>query len=269
MTARFKLGWVYLAGLPCTRHEAAPGLLTSFGRDECSLRVPRKTGMSHILDRPASLFLALGTLVVCAAGPAWAQGLIDGGFESYSVSSGGFVQPASGPWLFANDAGVVEPYAPNSSGGVLNTWSATFAPVEGQQYTSTYATLDSLRQAVTFTAAGQYRISVFAAAPSGSLTIPSVGTFVLDDGEFTFLLNNAAIGSVQTVPAGSGWSLFSADFTVAAPGDFQVGVRNTKVGSYFVNYDAFALEPIPEPTVLRLFLMLGVGVMVGRVSRWR
>src|SRR6185295_16762179 len=146
-----------------------------------------------------------------------AQSLSDPGFEGYNVSSGNFLQPSSGAWLFNNDAGVVEPPAPNSSTGPLNTWSATFAPVEGQQYASTYAGGDSIRQLLSFSAAGDYRLSVYAAAPSGSVTIPSVGSFALGNGEFTFTLGASAIGSPQTVVAGSTWSLFTVDFSIATP----------------------------------------------------
>jgi len=224
--------------------------------------------MRHILHH-AALVAVLGALFTHSTSTVQGQVLVDGGFESYAVNSGGFVQPVSGPWLFANDAGVVEPFAPNSSGGALNTWSATFAPVEGQQYASTYAALDSLRQVVSFTTAGLYRMSVSAAGPSGSLTIPSVGTFTLGDGEFTFLFDNTPVGSLQTVSAGSSWSLFSADFTVTAPGDYQVGVRNTRSAPYFINYDAFAVEPVPEPAVLQLALALGAGVVVRRALRGR
>lgn len=225
--------------------------------------------MSNVLHRGAVLVALLSALFAGATDTAQGQMLTDGGFENYVVNSGGFVQPGLGPWLFANDAGVVEPFAPNSSGGALNTWSATFPAIEGQQYASTYATLDSLRQVVSFPAAGPYRISVFAAGPSGSLTIPSVGTFTLGDGEFTFLFNNTPVGSLHIVPAGSSWSSFIADFTVATPGAYQVGVRNTRAAPYFVNYDAFMVEPVPEPAVLPLSLALGVGVLVVRAFRWR
>ena len=60
-------------------------------------------------------------------------------------------------------------FAGNSSTGPLNTWSATLAAVDGQQYASTYAGSDSIRQLVTFATAGQYEISVYAVSPSGSL----------------------------------------------------------------------------------------------------
>src|SRR6185369_1994372 len=85
------------------------------------------------------------------------QTLTDPGFEAYTVNSGGFVRPATGPWSFGNDAAVVKPPAPNSSTGPLNTWSATFAAIDGQQYASTYAGGDSIRQFVSFDAAGLYR----------------------------------------------------------------------------------------------------------------
>jgi len=187
------------------------------------------------------------------------QTMTDPGFENYSVTNGGFVQPASGPWLFGNDAGVVEPPAPNSSTAPLNTWSATFAPVEGLQYASTYAGADTLRQLVSFSAAGDYQLSVFAAAPNGTLTIPSLGTFTLESGEFTFTLGNAAIGSVHPVPAGTSWSLFTADITIPAPGNYLLGIRNTLSAPYFINYDAFAIEPVPEPSAIALLLVGALG----------
>jgi len=183
------------------------------------------------------------------------------------VNPGGFIQPASGVWLFGNDAGVVEPPAPNSSTGPLNTWSATFSPVDGQQYASTYAGSDTIRQSVTFGAAGDYRLSVYAAVPNGAVTIPSVGTFALGSGEFTFTLANAAIGNLHTVPAGSGWSLFTADFTIGAPGDYQLGVRNTASAPYFINYDAFAIEPVPEPSPVALGLLGAVCVAIRATRR--
>ena len=192
----------------------------------------------------------------------YGQQFTDPGFETYAVNPGGFLQPTSGSWLFSNDGGVVEPPAPNSSTGPLNTWSATFAPVEGQQYASTYAAGDTIRQSVAFNAAGDYRISVFAVAPTGTVTIPSVGTFALGDGEFTLTLGGAAIGSLHTVPAGANWSLFSADFNIATPGNYQLGVRNTVPSPYFINYDAFALQPVPEPSTIALGLLGALGAVI-------
>ena len=112
--------------------------------------------------------IAMAALVVSGVNLLNGQTFLDPGFENYTVSPGGFVQPTSGPWLFANDAGVVEPFAPNSSTGPGNTWSATFSPMQGAQYASTYAAIDTLQQSVTFDAAGNYRLSVNAAAPDGS-----------------------------------------------------------------------------------------------------
>ena len=191
------------------------------------------------------------------------QTFSDPGFESYDVSAGGFVRPGSGAWLFGNDAGVVEPPAPNTSTGPLNTWSATFDPVDGQQYACTYAALDTIRQWVTFDTAGDYRLSVFAAAPDGSVSIPTVGTVTLGDGGFTFTLGNLAIGTEHLVAAGTGFGLFTADLVVSAPGDLLLGVRNTVAAPYFINYDAFSIQAVPEPSVIALGLIgaLGAGLI--------
>jgi hypothetical protein len=214
--------------------------------------------------------LALGTMIaVIASSVSIGHGQIftDPGFETYALSAGGFVQPSSGAWLFSNDAGVVEPFSPNSSTGPLHTWSATFAPVEGLQYASTYGGADTLRQTVSFSAAGDYRLSVYAAAPSGSVTIPAVGTFTLVNGEFGLTLANVVIGSTHTVAAGSDWSLFTADLTVASPGNYQLGIRNTLVASYFINYDAFAIQQVPEPATVALGLLGGLAVALCRRRR--
>jgi hypothetical protein len=189
------------------------------------------------------------------------QILIDPGFEQYAVSAGGFIKPVTGPWSFVNDAGVVEPPAPNSSTGPLNTWSATFAAIEGEQYPSTYAGGDTIRQSVSFGAAGDYRVSAYAAAPSGSVTIPPADPFTLGNGQFSFTLGNAAIGTPFTIAPGSDWSLFTADFTIASPGDYQIGIRNNTTAPYFINYDAFQIVPVPEPTFWQLMLSAGMAVV--------
>jgi len=209
--------------------------------------------------RPMLRFILHAAILVHCL-PVPAQVLTDPSFENYAVTNGGFVQPATGPWVFGNDAGVVEPPAPNSSTGPLNTWSALFAPVDGQQYVSTYAGADTLRQLVSFGAAGDYRLSVFAAAPSGTLAIPGVGMFALGSGEFTFTLGNTAIGSVHLVPVGNSWGVYTAEFNIPAPGSYQLGIRNTLAASYFINYDAFAIQPVPEPASVALVLLGVLGL---------
>ena len=180
----------------------------------------------------------------------------DAGFENYTVLSGGFVQHVSGPWVFTNDAGVVEPFAPNSSTGPFRTWSATFDPIEGQQYASTYAGGDSISQAVSFGTDGDYRIVAYAAAPSGSFVIPpDSGIRTLVDGQFTFKLGSRAIGSVHTVPLDSDWTQFTANFSITTPGRYELGISNLKIAPYFINYDAFSIQAVPEPSTLALGLL--------------
>jgi hypothetical protein len=204
--------------------------------------------------------------VIHHCGTAQAQALTDAGFENYAVNSGEFLKPANGPWSFTNDAGVVEPFAPNSSTGTLNTWSATLSAFEGQQYASTYAGGDSIRQGVTFPSAGQYAISVYAAAPSGTVTIPGVGTLNLTSGAFTFTLAGVNIGSLHTLLPGTGWSLFSDTFSIDKPGIYQLGIDNTVVAPYFINYDAFAIVAVPEPPSLELAVL---GVLSAALLRTR
>ncbi len=194
------------------------------------------------------------------------QTILNSGFEDEPVAAGGFLKPVTGPWTFNNDAGIVRPFAPNSSSGPLNTWSATFAAMEGQQYVSTYAAADLVKQGVLFAAPGDYRISCYAAAPDGSLTIPTVGTFTLGSGQFSFTLGNSAIGAVNSVAAGSSWSLYSAVFSIPAPGAYDLGVRNTLAAAYFINYDAFQIQSVPEPRSTALILL---GLTAGAVTSLR
>jgi hypothetical protein len=152
----------------------------------------------------------------------------------------------------------------------LNTWSATLAAKDGQQYASTYAAGDTIRQSVSFAAPGQYRIEAYAASPAGSLTIPTVGTFTLQSGEFAFTLAGSDIGGINTVATGAGWSLFSADFVVANAGSYQLGIRNTKAAPYFINYDGFAIEPVPEPAAWHFGLGFAlVAPSWSMARRWR
>lgn len=199
---------------------------------------------------------------------SFGQVLTDPGFESYAVSAGQFVRPAAGAWSFVNDAGVVEPFAGNSSTGTLNTWSATLPAYEGAQYASTYASLDSIRQTVVFSSAGDYEISVFAASPAGSLTIPGVGNSTLVDGEFTFALGNAAVGATHVVDAGGAWERYSATLSIPAAGNYQLGIRNTLAAAYFINYDAFSIRSVPEPSTLGLGVV-AVLLLSMRIRKWR
>ncbi|HBO42596.1 MAG TPA: hypothetical protein DD670_01405 [Planctomycetaceae bacterium] len=213
------------------------------------------------------LLATIAGLVIAMAGVMEGQTLLDPGFESYALNSGAFVVPDSGPWSFSNDAGIVEPYSPNSSTGPLNTWSAMFAALEGEQYASTYAGGDTIRQVVSFDTAGDYIISVHAAAPEGSVTIPAVASLSLEDGEFTFTLQNNPIGETHTVVKGSSWSLCSAILTIDSPGDYTLGIQNTKWAPYFINYDALSVQPVPEPTVVVMLLSLGMAVVGVRATR--
>ncbi len=195
-----------------------------------------------------------------------AQSFTDPGFESYSVADGAFLRPASGEWIFVNDAGVVDPPSPSSSTGPLNTWSATFPAIQGEQYASTYAGLDSLSQSVFLAAPGAYLLSVYAAAPDGSITIPPLSPQTLVDGEFTFILNNSPIGNSHSVTAGATWTLYSVEFSIDTPGSYLLGLRNTRADAYFINYDAFEITPVPEPAAWQLTLLLG-GMMLSLIAR--
>jgi hypothetical protein len=184
---------------------------------------------------------------------ASAQTIAEPGFESYSVSPGGFVRSSTGAWSFYNDACVVEPFAPNSSNGVFSTWSATRAAYEGQQYACTYAGGDFLLQSVLFPEAGTYEISVRAFAPAGMIQIPPQPTLPLIDGQFRFYANGP-IGPTFTVPVNQDWTLYLTQFTVSAPGYLSIGVSNPLTASYFINYDAMALRLVPEPGMMAVLV---------------
>jgi len=219
--------------------------------------------MKHV----ALLFLAL-----VFTQRSFGQTILDAGFEDQAVASGGFLRPSTGAWTFNNDAGIVRPFSTNSSTGPLNTWSATFAPIEGQQYVSTYAGADFVKQGILFSTPGDYRILCYAAAPDDSVTIPPVGPQTLTSGQFTFTLGNSGIGTVHTIAPGSTWSLYSATFNVPAPGAYDLGIRNTLLASYFINYDAFQIQSVPEPrsTLIFLFgLAAGTALLRFRGAHWR
>jgi hypothetical protein len=203
----------------------------------------------------------LGIVLGMTSASTHAQVVLDAGFEGYAVAPGGFVKPTTGVWTFTNDAGVVEPFSPNSSTGVLNTWSATRAAYQGQQYASTYAGGDSIRQPITFDTAGVYALSVRAFAPDGMVTF-GTDTVPVSDGQFRFVLD-VPVGPTFTVPAGSDWTLYSTQVTVAAPGVYNVGVNNSLIATYFVNYDDFRITVVPEPAAAGMMLTMLL------MSSWR
>ncbi len=211
-----------------------------------------------------AVFLGLSFFSIAEGAPI----LIDGGFEDFAVTEGAFLAPPNpglGPWQFGNNAGVVDPYSPPSSSVGVGTWTATFAPIEGEQYASTYAGLDTLTQSVMFDTAGDYLISVYAAAPRGTVVIPpNPNELTLVAGQFEFTLDGAGIGSLVEIQPGAHWQQFDASFTIDTPGLHTVGVRNTRTAPYFINYDAFSL--VPEPST-GLLIMLGGGLVAIRRRR--
>ncbi len=193
--------------------------------------------------------------VALGSGDARALSIAELDFESYDVASGGFLLAPSDSVSFFNNAGVVEPFSRDpdgavaslSSGGLL-TWSATFAAFQGEQYASTYGGFDAIRQDVSFPSAGDYLISVYAAAPDGSVTIGTT-THTLVQGTFAFTLDGFDVDSFQIDP-GTDWTLFSATLTIPTSGLHTVGFRNTALAIYFINYDDFAIVPEPSSALL-------------------
>jgi hypothetical protein len=201
-----------------------------------------------------------------------AAGFLDGSFENYSVATGQFVGPTSGAWVFHENAGVTKPYAPNTFGGMYSDgrtvlWSATFAAVDGQQYASTYAGGDYLRQTISFSTAGNYRISVYAAAPSGTVETSSGSHLNLASGAFNFTLGNTPIGASHSLAPGTSWTQYSQTFSIPSPGDYQLGVSNITIAPYFINYDAFAITPIPEPSCIVLLSIAALASWIWRRRR--
>lgn len=207
------------------------------------------------------------TLLIAAVG-THAATLVDAGFESYDVEPGTFVRPATGPWSFDNDAAVVKPFAPPTSTGSFNTWSAALSPWEGEQYASTYAGGDRLQQTVTFDAPGVFELSVYAAAPAGTLTLPGIATVTLGEGEFRFTIDGFYLSPLHTVAAGSDWTRYGVEIQIEEPGDHTLGIANVKIAPYFINYDAFAITPVPEPATYGMAMALA-GLAFAGAQRWR
>jgi hypothetical protein len=207
----------------------------------------------------------VGTCVV-ASSFARAQAVINGGFESPPVGSGQFIRAPAGWWQYTNDAGVVRPFGRSTGTQVFNTWSATRAAFEGAQYASTYAGSDAILQPVVFDQSGAYELSVMAFSPAGTQEIPgNPGLFMpLEAGEFGLQFAGAQVGPTWVVPAGSDWTRYATTVDVAQPGTYVVGVANTRSAVYFVNYDAFSVTPVPEPSAAGVALTIGAATVFRR-----
>lgn len=226
----------------------------------------QRLNLNTLMNMPTS-FRRLVALLM-AAPLVHAATLVDVGFEAYDVEPGTFVRPATGPWSFDNDAAVVKPFAPPTSTGSFNTWSAALSPWEGEQYASTYAGGDRLQQTVTFDAPGVFELSVYAAAPAGTLTLPGIATVTLGDGEFRFTIDGFYLSPLHTVAAGSDWTRYGVEIQIEEPGDYTLGIANVKIAPYFINYDGFAITPVPEPATCGMAMAL-VGLALAGAHRWR
>lgn len=204
--------------------------------------------------------IACGVFVLSCA-PGALGFFADPGFESYAVADGGVLFDNGGPWAFENNARVVDAFAPNS--GTPDTYSATFAPFEGEQYTSTYGGLDRIVQDVYLTP-GSYTVSVYAAAPDGEWIHPVSGPLTLVDGGFDFVLDGANVSLENVLSPGTDWTHYFATFSIDTEGVYEVGVRNTRTAVYFINYDGFGL--VPGPGVAGVF---GLGLVLGAGRRRR
>jgi hypothetical protein len=147
------------------------------------------------------------------------------------------------------------------------TWSATVTAYDGSQYASAYAGSDWFDQSVFFPAPGDYELSVYATSPEGSVVINGA-TSTLTTGEFRFALGGAVTGPTFSPPLGAGWSQYSAVVRVKAAGNRLVGFHTTKTAPYFINFDAFSVTRVPEPS--GVFLSIAAcGVRSLRLRRLR
>jgi hypothetical protein len=179
---------------------------------------------------------------------------VDAGFESYAVANGTH-RPQTvvddPPWNFRYpNAFVVDPtFAPKYQ-GIFDVQAASVAPFQGEQYVSTYAGAAGIGQILPFDYPGTYRVSAYAASPTGSLEITGAGTHVLVGGSFRFRVDNEIFGSTHFTTAGAGWQQYSSLIEIRAAGNHWVGVDNIASANYFLLYDSFSLESVdvvPEP----------------------
>ncbi|MGB0715190.1 MAG: PEP-CTERM sorting domain-containing protein [Phycisphaerae bacterium] len=199
----------------------------------------------------------------CFGQTSIAQMLQDPSFESYDVAPGEFLIPKDGPWVFNNDAGVVEPFSPNSTLGVdLDTWSATFDAFDGEQYVSTYAARDSISQLVDIPDDGVYIVQVYAAAPDGTIQFPGSDPKDLVTGGFTISIGDQTSEVFEIAP-GTDWTLYAAPFVLEA-GEQDFRIANFGLASYYIHYDNIAI--VPEPATLSL---LALGAFATRLRRRR
>jgi len=201
---------------------------------------------------------------------------VNAGFENASISDGHYTSAGSAPWSFLQNSVVVDPFIAQTYDASGTTRAATYVPQEGEQYVSTYAGNGGVEQPITFDQPGLYRVSAYAASPSGSLFIvtPVVsGSFPMVEGEFRFRLGGVLFGETHHTPSGGPWTQFSSLLTIEAPTTKALGAKNTKGAVYFNYYDNFNIEyvgPIPEPMTggLGLVAIILVGLMY-RLDRSR
>ena len=200
---------------------------------------------------------------------------LDPGFESHSVENGAYLPHSTAndaPWSFYQNSFIVDPFFSQTYSGSSNTRAATYAPQAGEQYVSTYAGNGGVRQLLTISVPGIYRVATYAASPSGSLFIQTPvtsGTFPMVSGEFRFLFGETQFGETHTTAAGITWQRFNSLVTVNTPGTYFFGAKNTKSGVYFNYYDNFNIElvsAIPEPSsaALGIFWIAALGLRYRR-----
>lgn len=210
------------------------------------------------------VIVLIGLAAVFACQSAMAQMIQDSSFEGYEVDPGEYLIPKDGPWVFNNDAGIVEPFSPNSTIGVdMDTWSATYTPFDGEQYVSTYASRDSISQMIDIPADGTYIVQIYAAAPDGTIQFPGSDPKDLVTGGFTISVGNE-ISQIFQIAPGTDWSLYAAPFMLEA-GEQELRIANFGLASYFIHYDNITI--VPEPATLTILALGGCAVGLRRRRR--